>query len=391
MRLILYTGKGGVGKTTTAAATAVRSAAYGKRTLLVSVDPAHSLGDLLGQKIGAQPLSFAPNLDVWEVDATQEMLRHWGRIRDWLLSLFAEEGVEAVVAEELALLPGAEECAALLAVHEMSIEGHFDVVIVDCAPSDAALRLLRFPDATHHWVKILLRIQRAISAVLGPVARSVFRKRLPNAQVIRDFEDFFFQRLSALEARLRSGDTSVRLVMTPEVMAIAEARRTLADLQLFEIPCDAVVLNRMLPKEALEEPFFSNWETIQQERYEELEQSFSPIPVWCAPLQEDEVQGLPRLVQHSESLFSEIDPSLVYATAPKLRFCKKGSHYEVKIPMCGADTEEVDLYQLDQNLWVRNGSERRSIPLPQTLLGCELVRARYEDGTVIAELVQAGS
>ena len=253
MRVILYTGKGGVGKTTTAAATAVVLARRGRRTLVASTDSAHSLGDVFGTRLGPEPRSLAPGLAGVEVDAREETERHWGAIRDYLFRVFRYQGIEDVVADELALLPGAEELTTLLAVETFARGGHYDVVVVDCAPTDVALRLLTLPEVARGVLRWLLQMQRALTAVATPLARNLVAIPLPGSEVFRDAEALLYRKLRRLRAFVTSPRATTRLVVTPERMAIDEALRTHTDLALFELPCDAVVLNRMLPGEVEQE------------------------------------------------------------------------------------------------------------------------------------------
>ncbi len=198
MRLLLYTGKGGVGKTTTSAATAVVAAERGHRTLILSADAAHSLGDVLGERLGPEPLELAARLHAVEVDARNELSKHWGRIHDYLVSLFRYQGIEEVVAEELALLPGAEELAALLAVEEAARSSRYDLVIVDCAPTDTTLRLLTLPDVAHGALRLLLRVHRAVSTLVTPLAQAFMPVPLPDAKVFGDLERLLYGRLRQL-------------------------------------------------------------------------------------------------------------------------------------------------------------------------------------------------
>jgi arsenite-transporting ATPase len=284
VRLVLYTGKGGVGKTTTAAATAVCAAARGRTTLVASADAAHSLGDVFEKRLGSEPTSVAPGLDAVEIDARAESARHWGRIREFLVSLLRHQGIEAVVAEELALLPGAEELTTLLAVEEFAASRHYDLVVVDCAPTDSALRLVTLPDIAHRALRLLLPLARAVSGVAVPLAQKIVSMPLPDANVFRDVDHLLYQELGSLQKRITSPETSVRLVMTPERMVIEETRRLHTELSLFEIPCDAVVMNRMLPEAAAGERFFEDWVRLQQERRQEVGELFAPLPVLEASL-----------------------------------------------------------------------------------------------------------
>jgi arsenite-transporting ATPase len=309
LRLVLYTGKGGVGKTTIAAATAVRAAERGCRTLVVSADAAHSLGDVLDRRLGAAPLELAPHLHALEIDARAELERHSGSIRSFLVSLFVHQGLEAVVAEELALLPGADELMTLLAVEELAASNTYDLVVLDCAPTDAALRLVTLPDVAHRSLRVLLPLFEAISGVAVPVVRKLLAAPLPGAEVFGEADELLNRRLRALQTRVRDESTSVRLVVTPERMVIDEARRAWTELALFEVGCDAVVLNRRLPPEAAGEEWFAERARLEEERQREVEALFAPHPVLVAALQQDEATGLGRLSELGAQLFRGLEPA----------------------------------------------------------------------------------
>jgi len=387
VRLVLYTGKGGVGKTTTAAATAAWAARSGTRTLVASTDAAHSLGDVLGIELGPDPQRIAPALDAVEIDARTEMDRHWGRIRDYLASLFRYQGIEEIVAEELALLPGAEELSTLLGVEAQLRTGDYDLVVLDCAPTGAALRLTTLPDVAHGALRVLLRLQGALAAVVTPVAREVVPVPLPDRHVFRDADRLLYRRLRELRRRLLDTGTTVRLVLTPERMTIDEARRAWTDLCLFDLACDAVVLNRMLPEAAVSEEFFRDWGRVQEERRREVEAQFAPLPVLVAPLQEDEVTGLERLGEHGAALFAGRTPEAVLVRPPRVRFVREGPGvYTVSLPLPHARREELDVAKVEEDLVVRAGPLRRCLPLPRRLADLDLLGARLHEGRLVVRL-----
>ena len=385
MRVLLYTGKGGVGKTTTAAATAAWAARYGLRTLVLSADSAHSLGDVLERRLGPEPLAVADNLEAVEVDARAEMARHWGHIRDYLISLFRYQGIEEVVAEELALLPGAEELATLFAVETLAHEGDHDLVVVDCAPTDAALRLATLPEVARASMRVALRIQGAIARVATPLASMVVPAPLPDADVFGDVESLVFNTLKKLRARLTSTSTSVRLVVTPERMVIDEARRAYTELCLFDLASDGVIMNRMLPEDALGEPFFASRAELEAKRLEEVKDAFAPLPVRIAPLRQDEVSGLDALVAHGEALFEGGDPTEGADRSARIRYGRVGDGYSVTIPLAGeagapgASDLALDVVKLDDELLLRVGSRRRALRLPPRMMTCDLVAAKRKD------------
>lgn len=390
MRLVLYTGKGGVGKTTTAAATAACAAARGCRTLIVSADAAHSLGDVLERRLGPLPTPVAPSLDALEADARAEMARHWGRVRDYLLDLFRHQGIDAVVAEELALLPGAEELATLLAVEEHGRDGGYDLVVVDCAPTDATLRLLTLPDVARGALRVALKLQQAVASVVGPLARSLVAAPLPDAAVFKDVERLLYEKLRRLRARIASPQTSVRLVVTAERMVIDEARRAFTDLSLFDIACDAVVMNRLLPDAARREPFFRDWARVEKERVQEVETLFAPLPLLASTLRDDEVLGVEALRAHGETLFQRCEPESVLGVRARVRFTAERGGWRVELPLPHADRAGLDVAKLGGELIVRAGARRRALSLPRRLAALSLAGARLERDTLVVRLVPCG-
>ncbi len=378
MRLVLYTGKGGVGKTTTAATTAVTAAARGRRTLVASADSAHSLGDVLALRLGPEPVTVAPGLDAVEIDARVEMARHWGRIREFLVSVFTHQGIDAVVADELALMPGAEEVTTLLSVEEHVVSGDYDLVVVDCAPTDATLRLVTLPDIAHSALRVLLPLAQVLAGVATPVAQRLVSMPLPGSDVFRDVDALVYRELRALQSRLGEDGTSVRIVATPERMVIDEARRLYTELSLFEVPCDAVVMNRLLPEAAAREAFFRDWGRLQAARQREVAALFAPLPVLEAPLEDDEVVGLERLAAHGERLFAEVEPDALLAPHARVRYERDDDGYLARVPLPGADPEQLDVVKVEEELTITTGLRRRSLVLPRRIAPLALERARVD-------------
>lgn len=411
-RVVFFTGKGGVGKTTTAAATAALAARRGKRTLVLSADPAHSLGDVLGVRLGAEPRTAgargAAPLEAVEIDPRAEMERHWGSIRDYLTALFRHQGIEAVVADELALLPGAEEMAALLAVEQHAGSGAYDLIVVDCAPTGATLRLVTLPEVATRGLRVVLRLQRAFAASITPLARAVLPVPLPDAGVFRELEALLYERLATIRARLLDPLTTIRLVATPERMVIDEAVRAHTDLCLFELGCDALVMNRLLPPAAAAEPGFADWARVHAERLAEVEELFPGLPVLRAPLAPDEVVGVDALAAHGAALYGAPaapggtpgaregscggDPAARLADPPRLRFARRADAqgaFAVELPLPNARREELDVAKLDDALLVRAGALRRAIPLPRRLARLSLASARLDAGRLVVRLAPA--
>ncbi len=375
---MLYTGKGGVGKTTTAAATAVCAAERGRRTLVVSADAAHSLGDVFERRLGPEPSEIAPRLEASEVAPRVEMQHHWGRIRDYLVAMFRYQGIEDVVAEELAELPGAEEITTLLAVEKLAASGRYDVLVVDCAPTGSALRLATLPEVAHRALRLLLPTLQAITFVGTPVAQKIVAVPLPRSEVFRDAERLIYDKLTTLRERITDARTSVRIVVTPERMVIDEARRAYTEFALFEIPCDAVVMNRLLPEPAAREPFFQHWSRLQQERLSEVEAAFAPLPVLCAPLLADPATGCARLAELGRHLFANAQPDDVFSKSARVRFGRDEGGYFAQVPLPNASADDLDVVVVESELVITAGASRRFLRLPRRIASRPVRSARLD-------------
>jgi arsenite-transporting ATPase len=359
---------------------------------VASADAAHSLGDVLCQPLGAEPVPIAGfdpgtrgrrgSLAALEVDPRVEMERHWGAVRGWLLGVFRYQGIEEAVAEELALLPGAEELTTLLAVQAAARSGSYDLVVVDCAPTGSALRLVTLPDVARGALRVLLRVQQAITSVVTPLARSVLSVPLPEPEVFRDADRLLYRKLRGLRRFVTDPGTSVRLVVTPERMVIDEAYRAHTDLALFELRCDAIVMNRLLPEAAAREAFFQDWGRVQAERLAEVEMRFAPLPVLRAPLREDEPEGPRSLADHGAEIFSSRAPEAVLCEEAPLRFLSDGEGHALELALPHVDAAQLEVSKLDQDLWIRGGGRRRTLRLPRGLARAEIVGARLEHGTL---------
>src|SRR3954449_13362466 len=289
-RTILYTGKGGVGKTSVAAATARRCAAAGLRTVVLSTDPAHSLSDSLEEELGSDPTPCGPGLWGQEVQAQEEMERNWDAVQDWLGDLLAERGVDRISAEELTVPPGMDELFSLLQIKRHHEEDGFDCVIVDCAPTGETLRLLSFPDVATWWLEKVFPWERRLVSAARPLAKGLFDLPLPSDAVYEDLERLA-RNLIAMNDILRDrSSTSIRLVMNPDRMVVKEAMRTFTYLNLYGYLTDAVVVNRIFPEE-LAEGYFADWRQVQSEHMDLVRSAFCPVPILTAPYFPREVVG----------------------------------------------------------------------------------------------------
>jgi len=381
-RTILYTGKGGVGKTSVAAATARRCAAAGLRTVVLSTDPAHSLSDSLEAELGADPTQAGPNLFGQEVQAQEEMERHWDAVQTWLGSLLEERGVDRIAAEELTVPPGMDELFSLLCIKRHYEEDDFDCVVVDCAPTGETLRLLSFPDVVTWWLERILPSQRR----LAPFARSLFDIPLPGDAVFEDVERLA-RNLVAMNGILRDrSHTTVRLVMNPDRMVVKEAMRTFTYLNLYGYLTDAVVVNRLLPGDG----YFAAWSEVQREQLDVVRSAFEPVPVLTAPYLEREVVGPEMLDRLGDEVFGERDAAAVLHTELAHELVTENGRATLKVDVPFADKGDLGLKKIGLEVVVRVGAQKRTIMLPPPLAGYAARGARLEDGTLEISFEKSG-
>ncbi len=382
-RTILYTGKGGVGKTSVAAATARRCAAAGAKTVVMSTDPAHSLSDSLGVELGPDPAEVAPNLFAHEVIAATEMKRNWDHVSSWLSSMLMTQGVDRVRAEELTVPPGMDELFSLLRIKAHWDADEFDVLVVDCAPSGETLRLLGFPEVAQWWVKKAFPWNRGLLGAAAPLARAL-ELPLPDPELM-DEVDRLINNLLEMDRILRDHEhCSIRLVMNPDRMVIDEARRTFTHLCLYGYLTDAVVVNRLFPDE-VEGTYFSGWRERQAGQMEEVEDGFAPVPLLTARYFDREVLGEEMHGLLAAELFGAIDPAAVLHTGMprELSSNETGTTIRIRAPFVAKD--EISLQQAGEELVVTVGEVRRTIMLPSGLAQKDPSRAAFEDGILEIE------
>ncbi len=380
-RTILYTGKGGVGKTSVAACTARQCAAAGRRTLVLSTDPAHSLADSLDKGIGPHPTPAGPNLWGQQISAQAEMERHWSGVQSWLGSLLVERGIDRISAEELAVPPGGDELFSLLALREQHRTGEWDVIVVDCAPTGETLRLLSFPDIARWWLQKVFPFERQILAAARPIARAMLDIPLPTADVFADIERLSGN-LIAMNDILRDRTAcSVRLVMTPDRMVIGEAMRTFTYLNLYGYLTDAIVVNRIFPPDS--GSYFERWRALQLEHMELVQSAFAPVPILRAAFLEQEVVGAPMLDRLAAELFGAgIDPAAVLhdAVTHEISVSETGALVRIALPL--ASKESIALKKVGLELIVTVDGQKRTMILPSALAEFTPTGARFEDGAL---------
>ena len=379
MRVILYTGKGGVGKTTVAAATAVKCAEQGLKTLVISTDAAHSLGDSLEHELAALPVEVAPNLFAQEVNALHEMEGHWDKIHGYLAVLFNSQGVDEIIAEELATPPGMEEISSLMWIRRHARMQEYDVLIVDCAPTGETLQLLAFPDVARWYLDRIFPLERKVMRVARPMIQPFVKIPLPGDEIYGSIKDLLVDLESMKEVLSDSKTCTVRLVLNLEKMVIKEAQRAYTYLSLYDYQVDAVLVNRVLP-EAVGDGYFADWRKSQQRYATQVEAAFSPVPILNSQLFDHEVLGLENLSELAQSLFGEVDPSAILFNTKPQALRKEGDVYVLTLQLPFATRDQVELTQRDDELYVSVGPYKREISLPRVLHGKLTTSAHLEDG-----------
>jgi arsenite-transporting ATPase len=383
MRIIVHTGKGGVGKTSISAATALRCAEMGLKTIVISTDTAHSLADSLDKTIGPEPVELYPNLWAQEVDARYSMDKYWGTFQKYMVALFSRQGVENIVAEEVTILPGLEEGAHLLWINKYVEEKFYDVLIVDAAPTAETLRLLSLPDVTRWWFEKILTLTRGATRVLRPLGKLVRRgDALPDATAWDQVESLF-QTLDKVRQLLTEPQvSSIRLVVNPEKMVIKETQRTYTYLNLYGYATDAIICNRIIPDE-VNDPYFTMWKANQQENIAFIGEAFGELPLMKVPLFGQEVTGLDSLRRLADALYGDKNPAdkLFEGTTHRIESESDGSHTLI-VPLPFATKEDMDLYRSRDELTLRVGPYRRNIVLPYALWDLEIADARFEQSTL---------
>jgi arsenite-transporting ATPase len=390
LRVLLFTGKGGVGKTTTAAATALRCADQGLRTIILSTDPAHSLADAFDVPLGNEPSAITEHLFGVQIDAQDRMEESWGEIKTYLMEVFDWAGVDAIEAEELAVFPGLDEIFSLTDIKAFAQSGDWDVVVVDCAPTAETIRLLSLPDILSWYMDRVFPMGRRVNRLVGPVLKKVTSLPVADDQVFGATRRFY-ERLDGVKEVLADRETaSVRLVVNPERVVIAEARRTFTYLSLFGYRVDAVVANRLLP-EGVTDPWFDKWKSLQGEHLETIDESFAPLPVLRAELAGDELVGLDQLRAFADGLYGDTDAAAILHEGEPLQIERHGDDYVLVQELPFADRDDLEIGRLPDELLVRVGPYRRSLLLPDSLRRCAVSYASHNDGVLRVTFVRAMS
>lgn len=377
MRVILYTGKGGVGKTSVAASTALRAAELGYKTIILSTDIAHSLADSLDTTLGNEPKQVAPNLWGQETEVTKAIKVHWQTIQGYLASILAWQGMDAIAAEEMAILPGMDELASLLYIIQFQDEGKYDVTVVDCAPTGETLRLLSFPEMLHWWMTRMFPIGKRMVRVVKPIAGALMHMPLPGGEVMNSVEKLY-QDLDRVRTLLTdTKKASVRLVVNPEKMVIKEAQRSLTYLNLYGYHTDLVICNRLIP-EKVGGAYFQGWKESQKKYLQLIKDDFSPLPILTIPLLDQEIVGIPMLKRMAEVLYNDQDPTRVFFTGQVQDVRKDNKHYVLTLTLPFTSKEKISLIQNGDELTIQVADFRRNVILPHILAGKSAGEAKFE-------------
>jgi len=383
----MFAGKGGVGKTSIASATGLKAAGMGYKTLIMSLDIAHSLSDIFSLNKGLMdknkgiPVKIEDRLWIQELDIQEEIQRNWGDVHKYIASLFHKAGLDEILAEELAILPGMEEVSSLLYINRYAHEGDFDVIILDCAPTGESLRFISIPTILEWYISKIFKIERRLVSYIRPVAKRFYDVPLP--------EDDYFKALENLFVRLEGVDniltdptiTTVRLVTNPEKIVLKETQRSFLYFSLYKMCIDAVVMNRILPGN-IKDAYFNDWKESQRRYLELAEEYFSPVPIFHVVLFQNEPLGKERLKKFGEDIYGEHDPTEHFYTERPYEFNRKDGKFFIKIKLPFLTKEEIELNRLPEEMVIRVGGFKRHIPLPRYVSAYKDVTAKI-DGTYL--------
>jgi len=377
MRIILFTGKGGVGKTTLAAATALHSAKKGYRTLIISADAAHSLSDSFEIQLSNQPQKIAPRLFGQEIDALKEIENKWGEIQSYLVALFSSQGIETIEAEEMSIFPGMEELFSLMEIRNYHKSSDYDVIIVDCAPTGDTLRLLSAPEVTSWYLKHIFPIQRTAAKAVRPVASRVLPFPFPEDKVFAAMKNLTTQLAEMKDILSDIQKTSIRLIINPEKMVIKEAQRAFTFFSLFGYAVDLIIVNRILPPE-VRDVYFKKWKATQAKYLQMIKECFSPLPILSSELFTQEIVGQELLSRLALKVYGKKDPTRLFFQKNPIRIEKAEGGFDMFLHLPFVERTALDLSQKGEELYIQVGSYKRNILLPQTLLNFSIKEATFE-------------
>jgi len=384
MRIIFFAGKGGVGKTSVAAATGIKVAEAGHRTVIMSLDAAHSLSDifdldkksLIDQDRGSLT-KIRKNLWIQELDIQEEIEKNWGDIHKYLSTLLNTTGLDEILAEELAILPGMEEVSLLLHINRYARTKKFDVILLDCAPTGESLRFISIPTTLDWYIKKIFKIERAIVRYARPLAKRLYDVPLPGEDYFEAIE-FLFERLRGVDEILVDPEiTTVRLITNPEKIVLKETQRAFMYFSLYKMSIDAIIMNRVLP-DSVSETYFSGWKKSQKDYIKKAEAYFSPIPLFPVNLFKGEVLGFDSLKALADQIYKEKNPLERFFDGEPYSFVKANGKYQLRVKLPFISKEDVDLNKISDELIIRVGSFKRHIMLPRQVAASNSVKAKLD-------------
>lgn len=374
-RIYVFTGKGGVGKSSVAAAHAIKSAEEGKKTLLVSTDAAHNLGDIFERRLGKEPEEVLPNLDAYEIDPDYVTSKDYSAIMDYVSRLISDSGV--VKMQDMGMIPGMENLFSLLKIAEIYKSGKYERIMVDCAPTGETLSLLKFPELMSWYVEKLFPIGKIGIRMLSPISKTVFKVEMPNKNALNDIDKLYLK-LMELQDLLKDREiTSVRIVTTPEKMVIEETKRNYVYLNLYNFNVDGLYVNRILPDDA-DNPFFDGWRRLQKDYLKYLKECFSALPIYEIPWYDEELKGADNVRRIVRDVLDGGDVFETKVLSERETFQMVDGGYELKVFLPGADKEDLDLFQSPTDVVIKTGNFKRNVPLPNVLRKYVVTRARFE-------------
>src|SRR3954447_2012387 len=378
MRVLLFTGKGGVGKTTVAASTAAAAARAGKRVMVMSTDPAHSLADSFDIEIGSETTELADNLWGQQIDAQSRLESNWREIQEYFIALMNWAGVDTIQAEELSVIPGLDEIFSLIDVKQHVESNRYDLLVVDCAPTAETLRLLSLPEIMNWYIERIFPVERRVVKTLRPLVTKITSLPIADDRFFASVEKLHHNLDAVRRILIDETTSSVRLVVNPEKMVIAEARRTYTYLSLFGYRVDAVVVNRIIP-DSVTDPYFLKWKDIQAEHLQTVRESFEPLPILTARLFDREMVGIPLLEEMGEEVYDADDATRILYREDPIRVRKVPGGYLLTMRLPFADRSDMDINRGGEELYVRVGSYKRNLVLPHTLQRLDVVEANFVD------------
>ncbi len=374
-RIYIFTGKGGVGKSSVAAAHAIKSAEEGKKTLLVSTDMAHNLGDIFEKHLGKEPEEVLPNLDAYEIDPDHVMAKDYAEIMDYVSRLISDSGVVDI--QDVGMIPGMEDLFSLLKIAEIYHSGEYERIFVDCAPTGETLSLLKFPELLSWYMEKLFPIGKIGIRMLSPISKTVFKVEMPNKNALSEIEKLYVKLLELQELLKNREITSVRIVTTPEKMVIEETKRNYMYLNLYNFNVDGLYVNRILPESA-DNPFFDGWRKLQKEYLTYIKECFSALPIYEIPWYDEELKGADNVRRIVRDVLDGVDVFATKILTERETFQAVDGGYELKVFMPGADKDEIDLFQSPTDVVIKMGNFKRNVPLPNVLRKYVITRAKYE-------------